>query len=444
VAQVIVVLKRAKAPAKAALESALGATRGGAGDIEKAALRAAAAKLAKYFRQSPDSQDSALSHAVAHERALRTAGAALDSRALESAAAATPPPPAMRVFENLAIVLGTTDRTGIRALHRDPRVAAVTAAPPFSLIRPVEHRIVAAARGITWGIDRLKIPELWRQGLTGQGVLVGHLDTGVDGTHPALQKAVRDFAEFDLLGQPVPGAQPHDTEGHGTHTAGTIAGRPVGATRFGVAPGAELASAIVIEGGNVIARILAGLDWVVGLGVRVLSMSLGLPGYHPDFLPVIGVLRQRNILPVVATGNDYAGTSRSPGNYKEVLSVGACDEHDAVAGFSSSQRVRGRVVPDLVAPGVQVLSCNPGGRYAEDSGTSMATPHVAGLAALLLGRHPQATADQVEQAVLESCTLPAGMPALRAGNGVPDGPTALARLEALLAAQPSAARRRRR
>jgi subtilisin family serine protease len=349
----------------------------------------------------------------------------------------------MRVFENLGIVLGTTDRAGLRALRKAPRVAAVTAAPPLGLIRPVEHRPAPAARGVTWGLGRLRVPELWRQGLTGQGVLVGHLDTGVDGSHPALQGAIREFAEFDLLGQPVAGAQPHDTEGHGTHTAGTVAGRPVGATQFGVAPGAELASAIVIEGGNAIARILAGLDWVVGLGVRVLSMSLGLPGYHPDFLPVIQVLRQRNVLPVVATGNEGPGTSRSPGNYQEVLSVGACDEQDAVPGFSSSQRVQGRVVPDLVAPGVNVLSCMPGGQYAEDSGTSMATPHLAGLAALLLGRHPQASADQVEQAILDSCALPAGMAALRAGKGVPDGPQALARLEALLAAPPLAARPRK-
>ena len=253
----------------------------------------------------------------------------------------------------------------------------------------------------------------------------------MDGAHPALKGAIKHFAQFDLQGDPVPGAKPSDSGEHGTHTAGTIVGRAVGTTAFGVAPGAQLASAMVIEGGDVIARVLAGMDWVVSLGVRILSMSLGLRGFTEDFLPLTRVLRARNILPVFAAGNEGPGATRSPGNYAEALSVGAVDSSDTVADFSSSgrfERPNDPIVPDLVAPGVDVVSCTPGNHYAQMSGTSMATPHVAGLAALLMEAKPGATADEVEQAIFGSCALSAGMSPDRAGRGIPSGLNALQRL----------------
>jgi subtilisin family serine protease len=158
-------------------------------------------------------------------------------------------------------------------------------------------------------------------------------------------------------------------------------------------------------------------------------MSLGLRGFHEEFLPLVRVLRARNVLPVFAVGNEGPGTSRSPGNYEQALSVGACDPDELVADFSSSQRFLRSgdpLVPDLVVPGVSVISSVPGGGYAEMDGTSMATPHIAGLAALLFEAVPTASADQVEAALLESCQLPSNMVAERANRGVPNGPRALA------------------
>jgi subtilisin family serine protease len=281
----------------------------------------------------------------------------------------------------------------------------------------------------TWGIERLGVPALWDRGITGQGVLVAHLDTGVDGRHAALAGAVADFAEFDVMGRAIqPAPRPHDSDEHGTHTAGTIAGRPVGGRHVGVAPGAQLASAMVIEGGDAIARVLGGMDWALGLGARVLSLSLGFRGWWPDFLAVTRVLRQKGVLPVFAVGNEYAGSSRSPGNYPEALSVGACGEDDRVADFSSSQRFdrkKDPVVPDLVAPGVGIVSAKPGGGYQAMDGTSMATPHVAGLAALLLEAEPKAKVSRLEAAILGSCVRPRGMSAERAGHGIPSAPKAL-------------------
>jgi subtilisin family serine protease len=190
-----------------------------------------------------------------------------------------------------------------------------------------------------------------------------------------------------------------------------------------VAPEAQLASGLVIEGGQVIDRILAGMEWLVEQQVRMLSMSLGLRGYTPAFQTVIDALRAAKVLPIIAVGNEGPGTSRSPGNYANVLSVGAMDEFDNIPDFSSSQqfnRPNSPLVPSLVAPGVKVLSCIPGSKFAEMDGTSMATPHVAGIAALLMGAKRDATIDQIEEAILGSCQRPATMPQSRANRGVPD------------------------
>jgi subtilisin family serine protease len=335
-------------------------------------------------------------------------------------------------FPHLGVLLGTVDRDGLAALRADRRVVAVAGAPALSPIRPrrVEAARLSASR--TWGIERLRIPALWDEGLSGAGVLVAHLDTGVDAKHPALAGAVAHFAEFDFMGRPrTPAPRPRDSDDHGTHTAATIAGRPVKGRHVGVAPGARLASAMVIEGGDAVARVLGGMDWSLGLGARVMSLSLGFRGWWPDFLAVTRILRRKGVLPVFAVGNEYAGQSRSPGNYPEALSVGACDEKGRVAAFSSSERFsrkRDPVVPDLVAPGVGVVSAKPGGGWQSMDGSSMATPHVAGLAALLLEARPKATVARLERAILGSCARPKGMSEERGGRGIPDARAALERL----------------
>ena len=184
--------------------------------------------------------------------------------------------PPMTYYPHLGIVYGTVDRNGIAALRAEKNlVASLCGAPSLSIIRPT--RVAAAKLGtrITWGLQDLNAPALWKQGYTGKGIIVGHLDTGADGKHPALKEAIAYFAEFDTLGREVtPTPKAHDTDEHGTHTAATIAGRAVMGKSVGMAPGATLASAIVIEGGDVVARVLGGMDWAVGKGVKILSMTL--------------------------------------------------------------------------------------------------------------------------------------------------------------------------
>jgi subtilisin family serine protease len=334
-------------------------------------------------------------------------------------------------------MFGTVDAQGLKALQKRKDVAKVRTPPVFSLIRP-KHGVLAKLQAvqISWGIERLNVEPLWSAGLTGKGVVVGHLDTGVDAKHPALKGAVKHYARFDDNGDLVPNAKARDSDKHGTHTAGTIAARTVKGKRFGVAPGAMLASAEVIEGGDAVARVLGGMDWVIGKQARILSMSLGFRGYTEDFLELVKRLRSRGVLPVFAVGNEGPNTSRSPGNYAEALSVGAFDSSDAVADFSSSQtfvRKVDPIVPDLVGPGVQVFSCIPGNKYALFDGSSMATPHIAGLAALLLEAVPTATVDQLEAAIFASCSRPSKMNAARANRGVPDAEKALNGLRSAVA-----------
>ncbi|TWF80651.1 subtilase family protein [Pseudonocardia hierapolitana] len=349
-------------------------------------------RVRRHFQVEPASQFASASLAAARE-----------------AGEDDPQPEPARVYPNLGIVYGTVDRGGYSALKADPAVTRVNLAPQLSPIRPVDAPVATALEvDHTWGLTAMGVPQLWGLGLTGSGVKVAHLDTGVDASHPALEKAVTMFAEFGMDGREIAGAEPRDSDPrshHGTHTAATVAGRPVDNRHVGVAPGCEVLSALVIEGGDVIARILGGMDWAVGNEVRILSMSLGIRGVVNDFLGVLDALLDNRVLPVIAVGNEGPGTSRSPGNYPQSLSVGAHDKAFAVADFSSSQRLNRRtqpLVPDIVGPGVDVISAGPRGGWQSLSGTSMATPHVAGLAALLFEAEPAATPAQVERAIFRS------------------------------------------
>ncbi len=339
--------------------------------------------------------------------------------------------PAMRYYPNLGVALGTVNRAGLTQLRQEKEIVeTIKSAPQISLIRPATLPVAATLDSqYTWGIEALGIPEVWNAGFTGKNVWVGHLDTGVDGSHPALKDAVASFAYFDDWGDEVkPTPDATDTDDHGTHTAGTIAGRPVGGRHIGVAPDAKLASATVIENGNVVARVLGGMEWSINKGVKVLSMSLGLRGWFRYFLPLTRRIRQRNILPVFAVGNEGPGTSRSPGNYSEALSVGAYGADGEVAWFSSSQRFNRRrdpLVPDLIAPGVDIISAKPGGGYQSMPGTSMATPHIAGLAALMFQAKPNASVLEIEKAILNSCVVPNGSNPERISRGIPFAPKAL-------------------
>ncbi len=409
VAQVIVVLKRPPQVAAAA------ARRGAAAGIAPRGpmLDVPMHGIERHFRTSELSQDSAL--------------------AASSLTAANATEPTVRYYPNLGVAFGTVDRAGLAALRADPAVASVQGAPKLSLIAP--ERIADAKLTVnrTWGLTALKAPDLWAKGFTGAGVLVGHLDTGVDGKHPALKDAIGHYAEFDLLGAEItPTPAPRDSGEHGTHTAATIAGRPVQGRSVGMAPDAKLASAMVIEGGNAVARVLGGMDWAVGLGVNVHQHVARVPG-------LVGGLHPDRADPAPPPGPaGLRGRQRGPGHepVARQLPAAAVRRGDGQEPLrsptsrraSASSARRDPLVPDLIGPGVGITSAKPGGGWQDMDGTSMATPHIAGLAALLMSAKPKASVGRIERAIFESCTLDPSMPRDRANRGLPDGLKALALL----------------
>jgi subtilisin family serine protease len=346
--------------------------------------------------------------------------------------------PPFRYYPNLTVYSGYMDQSGVD--NTEAAGFAVYASEYLSAIRPIEVKSGLANEQLTWGLKLLNIRDLWDRGIKGKGIRVGHLDSGVDATHEALRGRIKDFIETDLDGNIVNdnrsvSEKAHDSGMHGTHTAGSLCGGEVDGMSVGVAPDCEVFSALVIEGGKAMDRVLSGLDWCVKSQVRVLNMSLGFRGYTPFFEKVISTLRQKGILPVIAIGNEGPGTSRSPGNYPEVLSVGMIDSQRHVDPLSSSiifNRPQEPYQPDVVAPGVEVLSTKTGGGILSMTGSSMATPHVAGVAALLFCAEPTATVDQVEKAIVTTCKPVPQEDKSSTGFGVIDPKDALEELSKLI------------
>jgi subtilisin len=368
---------------------------------------------------------------------LRPPGAAAAHESPEQSLSRLPLP--HRSFPKLGVAAIHADRADLNQLAARSDVALVVRPESLTMIRPFRgprRRSVApppspAREKVAWGVMALGAPKLWDKGLTGLGVRIAHLDTGIDQDHPFLAGRADAFVHIDDSGTPSPPSLPADPDGHGTHTAGSLVGRYKNQTS-GVAPDARLCSARVIEGGEPLLRVLGGLEWAISMGCRVLSMSLGFRGYTPFFESVMAALLRNGVLPVVAIGNEGPGTSRSPGNYPSALAVGACDERSRLAAFSGSVQFGGEQPtskPDCIGPGVDVVSCRAGGGLVVMSGTSMSTPHVAGLAAILFQARPEATPEAVRAAILASCSpMPNTLPRLQ-GAGLPSAPAALRSLE---------------
>ncbi|WP_020391312.1 S8 family serine peptidase [Kribbella catacumbae] len=252
-------------------------------------------------------------------------------------------------------------------------------------------------------------PQAWQAGYDGSGATVAVLDTGVDAEHPDLAGAVKAQQNFT----DSPDAADHD--GHGTHTSSTVAGRGVASDgrNKGVAPGAQLLSGKVLNdsGSGELSWIIAGMEWAVAEGADVISMSIGTSEpadcTDPMAAAVDRISASSGVLIVVAAGNLYgpAETITSPGCAASALTVAATDLTSATADFSSRGPVMGShtVKPDIAAPGVDITAARAGGRgdaaYTDMSGTSMATPHVAGAAAILKQQHPSWTGQQLKSAL---------------------------------------------
>lgn len=248
------------------------------------------------------------------------------------------------------------------------------------------------AEQVPWGVERVGAPALWRQAppTTGAGVKVAVLDTGIDLSHPDLSPNLA--AGVNVLNPRRPAS---DDNGHGTHVAGIIAAALNGLGVMGTAPRARLYPVKVLDrhGAGLLSDIIKGLEWCVQQGIQVANLSLGSPEGNATFAEAVARAAAAGVVVVAAAGNAGPGpdTLGYPARYPQTIAVGATTRDDAVAGFSS----RGAEL-DLVAPGDRITSTWLNGSYQELSGTSMAAPHVAGLAALLLEREPWLSPAQVK------------------------------------------------
>jgi subtilisin family serine protease/PKD repeat protein len=270
-------------------------------------------------------------------------------------------------------------------------------------------------------IPQINAPFLWAEGFNGSGIKIAILDTGIYSAHPMLQGKV--ILEEVFTGE----TNVQDVNGHGTHAAGIAAGKKAAEEGYiGVAPEAYLINAKVLNdsGDGTELAIISGMNWAIDPdgnsstddGADIISMSLGGP-YVSDG-PLNSAVRDavaKGIIVVISSGNcgspeycgGYIGVT-SPGNTEEAITVGAVDDLNNWAPFSSGQDFGSYIKPDVVAPGVNIISSVPGG-YAAFSGTSMAAPHVAGAIALLLQSNPELESEQVKY-IIEATAKPLGKP----------------------------------
>ncbi|MCR3955490.1 MAG: S8 family serine peptidase [Gudongella sp.] len=300
------------------------------------------------------------------------------------------------------------------ALARNPRV---------SYIEP-DSEVHALAQDVPWGIDRVFGAEDYSFGTwdssRGAGIGVAVLDTGVDMDHEDLE--VVGGRRFYLRGLTLRSDdQYNDVNGHGTHVAGTIAALDNGIGVVGVAPEAKLYAVKVLgdNGSGSVSAIVAGIEWVYNRSdISIINMSLGSSTYSATFENACNRAYSEGILIVSSAGNsgNTEGTGDTvgyPAKYASVVAVAASDINDGRAYFSSTG-----LDVELIAPGMNIKSTVPDSKYEDGwSGTSMASPHVAGAAALVWGTDPTMTNEEV-RGILADTAGDLGLPTEHQGNGL--------------------------
>jgi uncharacterized repeat protein (TIGR01451 family) len=327
---------------------------------------------------------------------------------------------------NAIAAVGTAE--AIQALAAQPDVAAIRQdAVVDRVLPPDENSLLNLLQSVTpaggptrpWGIDQVRAAHVWYGlGVEGEGAVVGIMDTGVDFQHPILAGNYRGNlggGQYDHAGNWFDAVYPTrtmpvDSFGHGTHVAGTA----VGAYGIGVAPGARwMAANIANEFGFIYSSDAhAAFEWFLApnddpsLAPDVINASWSGPGYNTEFWEDVNALHTAGIIPVFAAGNagPFTQTIGAPASYADTLAIGASDDIDAVAWFSSlgPSPLTDEIKPWVVAPGTQTLSALPDNRYGYYNGTSMATPHTVGTIALLLSANPALTRPQLRQILAET------------------------------------------
>ncbi|MFJ8863456.1 S8 family peptidase [Streptomyces sp. NPDC102451] len=364
--------------------------------------------------------------------------------ALKQRAADLPASTRTRVMPGLGLAAVDVDKKDAKSFWRSveqaPGTAHGRAVPGSAGIAKLWYDAQAEV-ALDRSVPQIGAPDAWAAGFDGKGVKVAVLDTGADLNHADITSRIVAGQSF------ISGEAVQDGHGHGTHVASTIAGSGAasGGSYKGVAPGADLVIGKVLgnDGSGPTSAILAGMEWAVSQGADVVSMSLGgrdtTPGDDPLTSAVNTLSASSGALFVIAAGNDgLSGESTlgTPGTADAALTVGAVDKADALANFSSRGPRIGDmgIKPEITAPGVGIVAARAAGTamgtpvdadYTAANGTSMATPHVSGAAAILKQRHPEWSGQRIKEALTAHSKTAATQTVYQQGYGRVDVAAAL-------------------
>ncbi|NJE09366.1 S8 family serine peptidase [Thermococcus sp. MAR1] len=302
---------------------------------------------------------------------------------------------------------GNTKVSGIKFIQEDYKV-----------------QVNVETEGLDESAAQVMATNMWNLGYDGSGITIAIIDTGIDASHPDLQGKVIGWKDF-VNGR----SSPYDDQGHGTHVASIAAGTGAASNGKykGMAPGAKLVGIKVLgaDGSGSISDIIAGVDWAVQnkdkYGIRVINLSLGSSQSSDgtdSLSQAVNNAWDAGIVVCVAAGNSGPDkyTVGSPAAASKVITVGAVDKYDTITDFSSrGPTADGRLKPEVVAPGNWIIAARASGTqltdvtigdyYVAAPGTSMATPHVAGISALILQAHPSWSPDMVKTALIETADI---------------------------------------
>lgn len=299
-------------------------------------------------------------------------------------------------FTNLSAATADVNSRDLSSLENDPNIAFIE-----------EDKIIKTADAslTNWGVSDIKAPSSWQSGLSGKGIKIAVIDTGIGphsdllvsgGTNVISGSATTSYA---------------DDNGHGTHVAGIIAGKGINNGVKGVAPDASLyaVKALNASGSGYTSDIISGINWAINNNINIINLSLGTSESDVLLQSAVDAAYNKGILVVASAGNsgNSSGTGTSimyPANYASVIAVGAVDSNNVRAYFSSTGSKL-----EVSAPGVNVLSTYLNNSYVQMSGTSMAAPFAAGDLALLKQKYPSYTNAQLRQ-ILDSSTIDLGAP----------------------------------